>query len=1175
MARNGVRFIFFFLLIFFVLISVQAKTLTTASDYYSYGNDLVTQGKLEDALQAFRTAGSMDQRTLDATYGLSYQTGWVLDRLGRYEESLGEFKNAENTHPDWISNYAIYYNEGCLLAKLGRNEEAIQKFDQALAIEYTNREAWFNKGIVLARMGRSPEAKEAFDRARKAYGSYVPLLGSYREAANTYDLLKGIPHTEPTPVPGVTRATAPAPLPAPTSNPALSVDLQMRKGSDFSSRYLYEDAVYAYDQVLVNDPANYQAMEAKGVALANLGRFDEALVMLNQAIPHLNSGSDESTYVDTWYVRGWVLANLGKYDDALDSFNKALVVDPDAFPAYYNMAWVLANKGDTVAAVVAYNRSLDWGNPQSLEVKSYSRIGPLGTYSDAADAIDRTTKERLIYQEDFSRDPHWLTDSPRQYSWDLQKQMFHFTSGENAGYAVVMVPYKKTSFRLEFDITIPKADPGTDLHIGLSSRNTMLSSQDAVLAEFKSWRAGTFKDLKDGDKTYQIIAYDNGNKKTDEESDYSCFINREDDKSSPTFGENRTYHVVVTYDKDKNTVTTKVSDNLHEKTYFNCAGMYDKLGGFENLDRIVLVATQVPNTSIDGYIDNVNLYALATSESVAPVVVPGPVSVAGITSAIVNTSSGTTPSGSSPDNTLPVIGAVILVIGCIAGTGLYLRHKSRKNGSPGIIEREKQPAVQAERPLFVLELDRTQMEVNAWHRLKITLKNIGKADALDVNFSFSSEFETRWIQPRAVGAGQTETFDNIAIHPNKKGEVPLVITLTFHDALKNEYSEKKEFFIDVTESQMPQTPHLTPGGSPQKFSPDLQLPPELSNQFTDAEFLGKGGFARVFKAKRKDGTWVAVKIPLSMDAATGKSFIAEMQNWKKLSHNNIVKLYDFNIMPLPYIEEELCDGALADLDKPIESEEAAWILFNICEGLKLAHAQKIIHRDLKPQNILLKSGVPKISDWGLSRIISEATTSTATSFTPYYAAPEQINNRLKDERTDIWQLGVILYQLVTGLLPFTGDSMIDVGMNIVTKDPRRPGEVRPEAHVMDAVVMKCLEKDPVKRYQSVLELQKDLAMYLRENYAELLKTSVTVQDYSRSAYYCGDLVMVNLQTGDIPAAYKYLLDLAQYSKGDVSAQARELSGQIKMRMDMGITEIPDELIQKAEIIVHKIKMPSK
>ena len=145
-------------------------------------------------------------------------------------------------------------------------------------------------------------------------------------------------------------------------------------------------------------------------------------------------------------------------------------------------------------------------------------------------------------------------------------------------------------------------------------------------------------------------------------------------------------------------------------------------------------------------------------------------------------------------------------------------------------------------------------------------------------------------------------------------------------------------------------------------------------------------------------------------------------------------------------------------------------------------------------------------------------------------------------------------------------------MNIATKDPKRPGEIIPDAKEIDAVVMKCLQKDPDKRYQSVIELQKDLALYLRENYTESLKMSVTANDQQRSAFYCGDLVMVNLLTGDMTSAYKYLLDLVQYSRGDVKVEAQELSEQIKMRMEMGVTEIPDELIQKAEIIVHQVSV---
>ncbi len=483
------------------------------------------------------------------------------------------------------------------------------------------------------------------------------------------------------------------------------------------------------------------------------------------------------------------------------------------------------------------------------------------------------------------------------------------------------------------------------------------------------------------------------------------------------------------------------------------------------------------------------------------------------------------------------------------------------------------------KPELAITIDTMKLTAARWHKLGITLTNHGLAQANDVTFTFSNEFETKGIKPVTVRPGQSSRTD-ISILPKNDGNVLLEVTLKYKDPKREKYETVQEFWVDVadrissaSEPGMATPPTSSPVShySPKPDTPK-QLPPDLSDRYTESEFIGKGGFARVFKAKRKDGKFVAVKIPISMDAVTGKSFIAEMQNWTKLSHPNIVGLYDFNIMPMPFFEEELCDCALADQVKPVECEEAAWILFNICEGLKFAHDRKIIHRDLKPQNILLKNGVPKISDWGLSRVISEATTTSATSFTPYYAAPEQINNRAKDERTDIWQLGVILYELVTGVLPFQGDSMIEIGMGIATKDPKRPSEITPDAHVIDVVVMKCLQKDPAKRYQSVLELQKNLALYLRENYADLLKTSVTVQDYSRSAFYCGDLVMINMLTGDIQTAYKYLLDLAHYSKGDVKSEARELAEQIQMRMDMGVTEIPEELIQKAEIIVHQVSV---
>jgi len=476
------------------------------------------------------------------------------------------------------------------------------------------------------------------------------------------------------------------------------------------------------------------------------------------------------------------------------------------------------------------------------------------------------------------------------------------------------------------------------------------------------------------------------------------------------------------------------------------------------------------------------------------------------------------------------------------------------------------------KPELVLTLGHTQLSADDWDRMTLHLENQGNAHANNVRLTFSDEFDTRRIKPVTINAGATISLE-IGIRPKVKGKVPLEVTVLYHDGMEREYHDTQEFWIEVLEKSITMPPG-TPVSPVGRFAPGpltpRQLPPDLFDHYTDSEFIGKGGFARVFKAKRKDGKIVAVKIPISMDATTGRSFIAEMQNWTKLSHPNIVQLYDFNIMPMPYFEEELCEGSLADQVKPIESQGAAWILFNICEGLKFAHDHKIIHRDLKPQNILLKNGIPKISDWGLSRIISESTTTTSTSFTPYYAAPEQIQNKSKDKRTDIWQLGVILYELITGTLPFTGDSMVEIGMSIATKDPKYPGEINTDAKKMDSVVMKCLEKDPAKRYQSVIELQRDLAVILKIDYKESLNMSGG--DSRKMAIAYGKSFLTQLKIGELHEAYKDLLDLIHCSKGGVKTEAQELSEQIKMRIENGFTEVPEELIQKAEIIVHKASM---
>ena len=225
------------------------------------------------------------------------------------------------------------------------------------------------------------------------------------------------------------------------------------------ARYQFDEAVQAYDQLLVNDPSNYRAMKGKGIALANLGRFDEALVSLDQATLYLDYHRDETNYIDAWYVKGWVLASLGTYNESIEAFNKIFIIDPDNFRAHYNKAWVLAKKGDPGAAVAEYNRSLDWENQVGFEIKTGTILGPLGDYTDAADAIDKANSmgstqqevrtppdEILIYQTDFAQDPQWQTNRPHDYYWKPETGVYYFLSDENPGYAEVPVAVQRDIF---------------------------------------------------------------------------------------------------------------------------------------------------------------------------------------------------------------------------------------------------------------------------------------------------------------------------------------------------------------------------------------------------------------------------------------------------------------------------------------------------------------------------------------------------------------------------------------------------------------------------------------------------------------------------------------------------------------------------------------------------------
>jgi len=486
------------------------------------------------------------------------------------------------------------------------------------------------------------------------------------------------------------------------------------------------------------------------------------------------------------------------------------------------------------------------------------------------------------------------------------------------------------------------------------------------------------------------------------------------------------------------------------------------------------------------------------------------------------------------------------------------------------------------KPDLTLTLDHTQLNADDWDRMTIQLANRGNAHAKDVRLTFSDKFDTERIKTTTINAGVTTSLD-IGIRPKVKGKIPLDVTTIYNSGIDKKYSEIHEFWIDVlphhytphifdpeTDMKQQENPYTSQPPRVKRTDSIRNLFPEMAEKYLESEFIGKGGFGCVYKVKRRDGAVVAIKLPINFDESTGKSFLTEIQNWTKFNHPNIVKIFDYNALPHLFVEEELCDSSLDKERKPLDCKKAVWILNQVCDGLKYAHARNVIHRDLKPANILLKNGIPKISDWGLSKNVTELSLLSTNTYTPSYAAPEQIRNKAKDQRTDVWQVGVILYELVTGSLPFTGDNMLEISENISTTNPVPPGNINPEAKKIEPVILRCMEKDPVKRYQSIAELQKDLAGFLKIDYEESRTMNIGAKNLRDSAY-CSTLLITYLKNGDLHEAYKYATDLINYSKGEVRDQVKELSEQIRFRIDNNIQdEVPDEIIAAADLIAHKI-----
>lgn len=276
-------------------------------------------------------------------------------------------------------------------------------------------------------------------------------------------------------------------------------------------------------------------------------------------------------------------------------------------------------------------------------------------------------------------------------------------------------------------------------------------------------------------------------------------------------------------------------------------------------------------------------------------------------------------------------------------------------------------------------------------------------------------------------------------------------------------------------------------GSSQQMTAMLNISSVLESRFQVMQELGRGGMGIVFLAydkQLKDNVAIKVLSPfLSHDEESLERMRREVTAARKITHSNVIKIFDLaEAGGLHYITMEYFPGEnlrqLILRRGTLTMQEAMQIVFQICDGLAAAHAQGIIHRDLKSHNIILNDrGHLKIIDLGLART-NQMEGMTATGLimgTPEYMSPEQVMGRRTDERSDLYSLGVILYEMFSGHVPFSGDSAINVGFKHLKEEwiplktvcPQLPDE-------LSAIIDRLLQKDPAHRYQSVQDLRRDL-----------------------------------------------------------------------------------------------------
>ncbi len=272
--------------------------------------------------------------------------------------------------------------------------------------------------------------------------------------------------------------------------------------------------------------------------------------------------------------------------------------------------------------------------------------------------------------------------------------------------------------------------------------------------------------------------------------------------------------------------------------------------------------------------------------------------------------------------------------------------------------------------------------------------------------------------------------------------------------------------------------------------------------------IGAGGMSDVYKARDHIlGRFVAIKVlkqEFSEDVNFVMKFRTEAQAAASLEHPNIVNIYDVGSESgIHYIVMEYVEGVTLKtyIEKKgqLTYKEAVSIAIQVGRGMEAAHAKNIIHRDIKPQNILISTeGKAKVTDFGIARAVSNNTISADVMGSVHYASPEQARNGFVDDKSDIYSLGIVMYEMVTGRVPFDGETTVSVAIQHLQEEMVAPSEYVKDLPVsLEKIILKCTQKSTDRRYGNISDLLADLKQVLVRPNADFVKMADGSQNKTR------------------------------------------------------------------------------